>query len=80
MYTDLHDRAVSGLDVPHHSLVYLERILGRLLEENGIRDSADISFTMVQDKNKFQNNHNTTYPSARVEAGGLVGKLHLETK
>lgn len=40
----LDDGPVASLNVPHHLLVDVERVLGRLLEEDRVRHSADISF------------------------------------
>lgn len=37
---------VPFLDVPHHLLVDLERVLGGFLEEHGVRDRADVSCAM----------------------------------
>ena len=86
----LDDRPEPRLHVPHNTLVDLERVLARLLEEDGVRHRADVGLAVGDARSRGNGETSApartskqnarTYPSVRVDAGGFAGKLHFVTK
>lgn len=44
-FKDLHYRTITRFYIPENFLVDLEGVFGRLLEENGVRNSPDVGFS-----------------------------------
>ena len=48
----LHDRTEALLDIPHNTLVDLERVLARLLQKHGVGDRTDIGLAIDERANE----------------------------